>query len=770
MHMVYAHTRKDAPEEDWEPLYGACGHAEKVAALLAGFPPPFVPELLTEPSPLWRILGLYHDMGKASRAFQDYLHRSARTGKRTGVSVDHKSAAARWWWNGSQSNELGDQNSNDIFGLMLAYAFQGHHGGLPNGTAAFADAFFSSNPDEALQALPPELRQKPDLGKAPQLGKAGYSNRDGIVFALCFMTRMLHSALVDADWLATEAFTEPESSRRRREAAADFESIHTLGSRLEEHLAAVEADAAGSIDALRREIHAACRAAAAQEPGVFRLNVPTGGGKTLSSLSFALAHAGRHGLRRVIYVIPYTSIIDQTADVFRRVLGDKNVVEHHSNLGEGHDTEQNKHASENWDAPLIVTTAVQFFESLFACRNSRCRKVHNIAHSVIIFDEAQTLPANLLAPCLAAMKALQRLCGCSLVLCTATQPTLEYREDFKIGWDASEIRSIIGKEREKRLAREMKRVEVTELGHLDTASLVEHFRSSGGASALFIVNLTRQAQDLYAALKETRQPGLYHLSARMCPAHRRETLGGVCGRLKAGEPAVCVATRVVEAGVDLSFPAVYRDRCGLDSLAQAAGRCNRHGEAAMGRVFSYSAAEAEYALPAKFVDLAAGAAAREDVLQGPGEDPFSPETISKYFRSLYAKLGARTLHWDDAGIMRKIGGTLGEIRCWDFPAIAEGFQLIPGGQISVIMPYGERAEKLRTRLLERQRAGIMPAREDFLEARQLAVNVYRAEWTDLQKHCECVHEGAGLYMLADTGAYSRETGLLREYGGANYIL
>ncbi len=762
---IYAHTLDGCTCDAWEPLYGDHGHAIKVAKLLKSFRSPFVSGVISEPSPLWEILGRYHDMGKASPAWQHYLQCSAM-GK-SAATVDHKTVAARWWWDGRTFNP---------FGTMLAYAFCGHHSGLPNGIEMFGDRFQQGKDihmDEALSALPPEWKEKPKLPETmprlpiePSADQKPKELASECLFQLSFMTRMFHSALVDADWLATESFCAPEQAAERHSATEAFASITELSNTLEAYLTEREAEATGRINALRREIHTACHTAATQEPGIFQLNVPTGGGKTLSSLSFALEHAHRHDLQRIIYVIPYTSIIDQTADDFRKVLGNHNVVEHHSNLDEGKDTDENRYASENWDAPLIVTTAVQFFESLFSASNRRCRKLHNIAHSVIVFDEAQTLPTNLLHPCLMAMKTLRKLCGCTLVLCTATQPKLERHQDFKIGFDPGSIRSLIGTEMETRLARKMKRVEVTDLGRLDRKALIAHVRECGTNSALIIVNLTRQAQEIYDALAEARQDGLFHLSARMCPAHRREVLATVRCRLKAGEPTVLVATRVVEAGVDISFPVVYRDACGLDSLAQAAGRCNRHGETAMGQVYTFIATD--YPPPSAFVDLVDGIHAREDAVQD-GDDIFSPEVITHYFQYFYQKRGERSMQWDNAEIIPMVGQEHNFMQCWNFPEIEKSFRLIPGGQASVLVPYGETGEALRHRLQSLAQAGLMPTREDFRAAQQVSVSVYASDRTRLQVMGDWVHEKAGLFMLSDERAYSPQTGLLRDFSELSYI-
>lgn len=618
MSQPIAHTSENRPAEF---LYGLDGHAEKTERILKTFHP-FVESVVPQDSLLLPILGRYHDMGKASRAFQQYLQ-----GKPD--KVDHKTAAARWW----------RKDDNDLYGTILGYAFLGHHSGLPNFATAFDDAFGQTKIDEAVEALPPEWKEKPrPASYVPNL-KGMAANEREAVFLLSILTRMLHSSLIDADWLATEEFMNPQVAEERRRVRDGRDSIECLSQKLETHLASLEAQAKKTeINVLRKEIHEACFRAALKEQGVFQLSVPTGGGKTLSSLSFALEHARRHGLDRVIYVIPFTSIIEQTAREFRKVLGNQNVVEHQSNIADGCDTRENRYAVENWDAPLIVTTNVQFFETLFACKNKRCRKLHNIAKSVIIFDEAQALPTNYLHPCLASMKVLQKLCGCSLVLCTATQPNLVNRDGFQIGWQKKELRSLIGRDLEAKLVRKMKRVKFEDLGVLNEAGLIEHLRENKIQSALMIVNMTKQAQNLYRLLKESGREGVFHLSARMCSAHRTEVLRKVCERLKGNLPTVLVSTRVVEAGVDISFPVVYRDQCGLDSLAQSAGRCNRHSEEKCGMVYSYAAKESAYNEFSSLPDLQQGVYARMTVQKKcPPDEILSPETINAYFDEFYWK-------------------------------------------------------------------------------------------------------------------------------------
>lgn len=737
--MIYAHTKKNCSPEQWEPLYGSDGHAERTAQYMRSFPDWCRADLAPAVREMMELLALTHDMGKASPAFQRRLRGEG--------AADHKTAAALF----------ARQQQNALLSKLLPYALYGHHVGLPNGTDLSTALRQGCISPEVSEALPPEYDRRVEI-HPPTLFDKCTSGQD-LVFTGSMLVRMLHSCLVDADWLATEAFCDPEAAQQRR--AVQMPSLAQMQERLECFLAERERAAQGSINALRARIHARCREAGARERGVYRLSVPTGGGKTFSSLSFALEHALRQGLQRVIYVIPYTSIIEQTAGEFRSVLGEDAVLEHHGNLAEENDSSENRLASENWDAPLIVTTNVQFFESLFAASVKRCRKLHNIGRSVIIFDEAQSLPTEYLAPCLAALKCLQRLCSCSLVFCTATQPALVNREGFTIGWDDNEMHSLLGEAMERELQERMRRVQVETLGKLSLSELVAHFGSSGQSSALFIVNLTRQAQDLYERLKTVRgEEGLFHLSARLCPAHRRAVLDAVRARLSAGLPTLLVSTRVVEAGVDVSFPLVYRDACGLDSLAQAAGRCNRHGELPLGRVYSFSAAEEEYDLPSSFVNLRDAIEAGENTLSNLGDqDWFSSEAVESYFRYFYWKRGGGTNGWDQHGLLDEIGSQPQQLETMAFRTVGERFRLIETETRRVMVPYGAEADALAEHLRALNRAGVMPKRSDFRKLQQFSVAVYANEAQGLP--CELLHEEAGIYLMNDTVRYDAALGLLR---------
>lgn len=730
---VYAHTKKDCSESDWELLYGLNGHAERTAAKACGWGDIFQ-KRLSDPEIWLRVLGMYHDMGKASEDFQAYLRGECE-------STDHKTAAASYFYH------------MPIIGRLLAYAFAGHHSGLPCGCRLFDGVLTQYK-------ISPKVRELAERNiegcldmKLPKIR----GSREEVAVALMLLVRMLHSCLVDADWLATEEYMKPSEALLR--SGAIGESLEQLSSRLEAYIHARESDSRGYVNEWRKRVHARCYEAAVHEPGVKRLNVPTGGGKTLSSLSYALRHAALHNLKRVIYVIPFTSIIEQTAREFREVLGENNVVEHHSSVPEESESEFNRFATENWDAPVVVTTGVQFFESLFASCNSRCRKVHNMAQSVIVLDEVQTLPPSLLGPCLAVLRELQCGYGCSLLLCTATQPAFENCDYFDIGWEPGQVHSLLGLDFERTLFVSLRRVRVNLLGAKSQGELLEHFLQQGVKSALFIVNLTRQAQELFELMQQSEVKGLYHLSARMCPAHRTDVLKVVRSRLQRGLPTVLVATRVVEAGVDISFPLVYRDRCGLDSLAQSAGRCNRHGELPIGEVYMYEASESEYVLPGKFVDLRNGVYAFADTMYGKEDaDIFSAEVIEEYFRRFYVRREGGN-RWDASGVLEACFSGARSLS-WDFPQMAEDFRMIDGAQRSLLVPYGEEAEMLRDEILDIQAAGRKPNRSLFRRMQQLSVALYEADWQRVQK--ECLHKDAGVYMLCSPGAYHEKMGLRRD--------
>ena len=567
-------------------------------------------------------------------------------------------------------------------GKVLAYCIAGHHTGLANGVNG--DRISSLEDRLAKQvSLDPVWEDEIEVGgpARPQLVPRDAKSRG---FCIAFFTRMVFSALVDADYLDTEAYyAKVEGNSRPR---GGHPPLDCLSDRLDRYLRNLAAEATASpVNALRAEVLAHVRSQAEKAPGIFTLTVPTGGGKTLTSLAFALDHAIRHGHSRIIYVIPYMSIIEQTAAVFREALRDGMddhadfVLEHHSTFDEDRigcreAREKLQLAMENWDVPIVVTTAVQFFESLFGNRPSRCRKLHNIANSVVILDEAQTLPLQYLRPCMAALDELARNWRTSVVLCTATQPALQKSDHLPDGF--VNVRELAPDP--TRTYRALKRTRIVHCDNLGDTELAERLRAA--PRALCIVNTRRHARELYEMLGDVE--GTYHLTTLMCPAHRRERLDEVRDRLRSDGPVRLIATSLVEAGVDLDFPVVWRAVAGLESIIQAAGRCNREGTADLGDVFVFTPEECDGRKPPPEVDQLATAA--RSVMRKHMDDPASLAAIEAYFLELYWTKGPDAL--GGKGILR----LLAPHRNHDYPfeTVAQRFRLIETPMVPVIVRYG----------------------------------------------------------------------------------
>ena len=479
----YAHTFPGRPEAEWQDLGQ---HLESVSRRAAD-------------SGAWfgagdwaGVAGLWHDLGKYSHAFQDYL--------RAGLSADPHIADTVARIDHSTAGAQHAVAAIDVLGHLLAYPIASHHSGLLDGRGAGAclEARLTKSV-ERWSGAPYDLLAPPDL-KLPDFVATALGHRDP--FTVGFFVRMVFSCLVDADFLDTEEFMNPDGAMQRPSWLPD--ALEKLEAALTKHVGELESDAT-HVDIERSKVRQSCLAAAEKTPGLFSLTVPTGGGKTLSSLAFALRHARRYRLRRVIYVIPFTSIIEQTAEVFRtamRSLEDQvpdPVVEHHSNLDVGKETAGSRLAAENWDAPLVATTSVQFYESLFAAKTSRCRKLHNLAKAVIILDEVQTLPVDYLEPCLRALRELATNYGATVVLCTATQPALQRRDDFPIGLEG--VREIVPDH--AGLYARLKRVTVKDLGTVGDVSLSQQL--TRGKQVLCIVNTRGHAPT--AVRNHRRGPG-----------------------------------------------------------------------------------------------------------------------------------------------------------------------------------------------------------------------------------------------------------------------
>ncbi len=441
---------------------------------------------------------------------------------------------------------------------------------------------------------------------------------------------MLYSSLVDADFLDTESYMDCVKTLNR----GGYCSISELLDRFKRFSKQMDMKSeATKVNVIRRNIRTKCVQAAKEEQGVFSLSVPTGGGKTLSSLAFALEHAKLHKLKRIIYVIPYTSIIEQNAGVIRSAVGEDQVIEHHSNLDEDDATPKSRLASENWDAPVIVTTSVQFFESLFAAKSSRCRKLHNIVRSVIILDEAQLVPVDFLAPILEAMQLLVDHYHVSFVISTATQPAFKDRivdgQPFK---GLKQIKEIIGNEKDVNLLyQSLVRYQVQFPNDLHAISNWDEIANElkQYEQVLCVVSDRKSCRELHKLLSQ----GTYHLSALMCGQHRSIKINEIKQKLKARETVRVISTQLVEAGVDLDFPVVYRALAGLDSIAQAAGRCNREGELPdPGKVIVFNP-------PRKVPEgiLRKAADTTRSMVMLNGQDPLSYDMFGKFFAELYWK-------------------------------------------------------------------------------------------------------------------------------------
>ena len=641
--MDFAHSVEgDKFREKWETLEAhslRVGNAAKARAAPFGG------------GELAYVLGLLHDLGKAKSSFQRRL-----CGDPVEVSHSGEGAKALLNW--------------DRRARFLAGAITGHHGRLPNPDR------LSKRLDAAESVSLPQWCNLPTFDLPDRIG----ADPGLACFRLQFLTRMLYGALCDSDDCETAAFYAEVEGReivaRPREIGPDMRS--KFNARM------AKFNSAGSVNALRARILDYARRQATEKPGHFTLTVPTGGGKTLTSLGFGLEHALSHGLRRLIFVIPYTSIIEQTADVFRDVLGDDAVLEHHSAANwEGEDeteVEQRHIMGASWDVPVVVTTAVQFFESLYAARKKRCRKLPSLARSVIVLDEAQTLPLGLLRPCLAALQELTDGYGASVVLSTATQPALTQSGGFPAPEALEGAREIAPDP--PNLFAKLKRVKVCDVGPQSDAALADRLRDT--EQCLVIVDNRIQARGIFDLIRAT--DGAAHLSTLMTPRHRRAVLADVSKRLADGSPVRLISTSLIEAGVDVDFPLVLRAAAGIDSIAQAAGRCNREGHlSGLGRVEIF---RSEHDAPPAVEQFAA---IGREVLRDHRDDAIGGAAVESYFLRLWQTYGEAALDAATVG-PSKIAGILTAIKkagpICPYEDIEAAFRVINGGQCAVIIRDG----------------------------------------------------------------------------------
>jgi CRISPR-associated endonuclease/helicase Cas3 len=701
----FAHTKSYpdgslAPQSEWEALFtpfgngaGECqretcskchnmdadhGHLNKVAYWSARFASEMFLKDSTAAKSAYQwgyLTGLWHDLGKFALEWQTYLaskadpHADEISGK-----VDHSTAGAQ------------HAAKAHLLGHLLAYPIAGHHSGLlddESNNACQKIRLTKSNLKDWSNA-PKEILNHP-LPTIP----SSLQQRDAFTWG--FFSRMIFSCLVDADFLATEAFMNPSQTSVRNQIPEN--ALQEIANLVIQHIDAFgEPSKDDIVNIQRRQVVQDCRAMSSQPPGLFTLTVPTGGGKTLSSLLFALLHAIRHGQKRVIFVVPFTSIIEQNAEVIREIVAPLQtdiytpLIEHHSALSPEKETEQSRLAAENWDAPIIITTAVQFYESLYAAKTSRSRKLHNIANSVVILDEAQTLPVDFLAPCLRVLRELTSNYHTTAVLCTATQPAIHHNaEDFPIGLE--HCREIISDT--SSLFNALKRVELTSLGKLPDTDLACRLR--GHSQVLCIVNRRKHAREIYRLLGSGEEN--FHLSALMCPEHRSQILAEVRTRLLAGMPVRLVSTQLIEAGVDVDFPFVYRSLAGLDSIAQAAGRCNRNGKLPMGHTYIFTAADQKG--EAYFRETAQISSQLIEL----HPDILGEKAIHHYFDLYYYQQKRR---WDSKNILGKENFDLRKDASFplhfQFATVAKDFQLIDDWQVPVIIPFDDKARDLIAQL------------------------------------------------------------------------
>lgn len=732
---VLAHVAPDVGDS-WR-THELAEHLTGVAALARDLAAPF------GASDWAHLAGLWHDLGKASAAFQDYI-REASGFERANAHVEGRPGRV----NHSSAGALYAVAQLGPMGKVLAQLIMAHHAGLYDGNDISERLVRDQDclPAALAGALPNDVLAVPALGQPTVPGGVSAPG------AYALWLRLMFSCLVDADFLDTEGFMDEGKAADRR----GWPSLDRLKPRLDAHLEQLAHAATPSlVNRVRGRILAECRAAAARSPGAFTLSVPTGGGKTLAGMAFALDHAQHHRKRRVIHVIPYTSIIEQTADVFRKVFGDA-VVEHHSNAESEREDARSRLACENWDAPIVVTTTVQFFESLFAARTSRCRKLHNIVDSVVVLDEAQLLPPPFLQPILDVLNLLTQNYGVTVLLSTATQPALASREWFGGGFEGLDnAHEIIADP--VSLYSELDRVDVHLPADLKTPTtwdaLVE--QASLHEDMLLVVGRRADARELHARMPK----GARHLSALMCGAHRSEVIAEIRSALEARRadpslsPVRVVSTQLIEAGVDLDFPVVYRAMAGLDSIAQAAGRCNREGLLARGQVHVFVPPKPP---PPGLLRMSEQAAV--GVLEGWRGKPLDLGLFRPYFERLYrnADLDAKRIR-DELKVDRDSMGCVGLRRA------AEKFRLIDNeesGYRSVYVPYRRNPDDTAFDILIGSLRKDGPERWLMRKLQRYAVSLPGSQFGLLERRGDVEEIVPGAFLLRSAAQYHPELGLL----------
>lgn len=687
-------------------------HQQGVARLAAQFAADFGMEE-------WgRVLGLLHDKGKEKRAFQQHIIKGSGLDPATKVEGDYHHAYV-----GALIAKKIFPNSH----LLIDNALMGHHRGL----------YDDGDMKEVLkQRMPDDVtieKVKADL-EIPRLEKS----RD-----VHHLERMLYSCLVDADFLDTEAFMQPEQSKLR----GKYDSLQVLEEKLEAYLFRLKEKAPNTeVNRIRNEVQNWCIEESANPTGFYSLTVPTGGGKTLASVLWAIKHAIKNDLKRVIIAIPYTSIITQTASVLRNIFGVENVLEHHSNVDhtafDDKELSQTlKLATENWDYPIIVTTNVQLFESLFSNKPSDCRKLHNMAKSVLILDEVQTLPIEFLGPIIDTFDTLKRVFGVSILFTTASQPQLKGKiqgtNPMVTIEGLSEIHEIVP--RSANLHDRLRRVELEfEESRKNYDEIAEEL--SQHPRVLCIVNTRKDAKEIYSRL--SKDGICLHLSRMMCPAHVMETIDRIKSALKDPSNAIIrvVATQLIEAGVDIDFPIVFRQEAGLDSILQAAGRCNREGKLEMGKAFVFGF---QKPLPRGFMTQTNNAR----IGMGKDHDWFSPEAMEAYFRQLYSRVDS----FDKVSIKDLLYKP--EMQ---FETAASEFQLIDDNTTAVIVNWKNSMDLVERLKKDGVTYSLMKALSQF------SVNVRKGDIKKLKDASAIEEVLEGIFVVGDSAFYDKEVGLITD--------
>jgi len=706
----YAHSLPERPPIEWQSLEE---HLEKVAKLADEFSRPFG-------GGAWaRLLGGNHDIGKGTFQWQAYIRHANEIldefEKYYVGRIQHSAQGAQCLY----------EHSKDA-GKLLAYCIAGHHSGLQN---------WEDSQDSALKIRLGETHPKIEIPlDVPELPlKLPFKTPDGALFGfqLQFFVRMLYSCLVDADFLDTEKALDKRRAGWRSKYPDLSESLRLFWNNFDR---VRKASKGTKVNRQREIVLSDCLRAAKEKEGLFSLTVPTGGGKTLASLAFALEHAHKYNKRRIIYVIPFTSIVEQNAAVFRDMLGDEAVLEHHCNFIPDDADWTARLATENWDAPLVVTTNVQFFDSFYSRKPSKCRKLHNVADSVVIFDEIQAIPVEKLMPCLEVIRELSLNYKVTALLCTATQPAIHHSEAFQSGLKG--VREIIRDV--PTLFNAMKRTEETFIGMLSerelAAKLAEH------EQVLCILNTRQHTLDVYNLLPESEEN--IHLSALMYPAHRFRKLADIRKRLKNGLACRVVSTQLIEAGVDVDFACVFRSISGIDSIAQAAGRCNRNGrskEPCPVFIFKFPD-ESENSFFRKAAQSAKKLFERFD------GNLTSPDCVNEYFADYFWKNQHRM---DEDGILELCRmAQKGDIQFKDIAT----FQMIKTASVPIVIAIEKEAVDLIRRLEFAEYSG-----STLRKLQQYSVQIYPYQLDEIHSWLE--NPQSGVWVLRSSELYSGQTGL-----------